>query len=162
MFINDVGQSTWEEINVGRAGANYGWPTTEGATSAAGYDSPLFTYGHSSNRSLVTGIAIVGGAFYRPATVMFPSGVGGELLLRRLVAGWVNRLDRANGNAVYAFARLGYLTDVRGGSGRSALCAGGASQLGGLSVQQAVGTAEDGRREDRSYCRVTVSGPTPC
>ena len=40
MFINDVGQSTWEEINDGIAGANYGWPTTEGtdhqpATSAA-------------------------------------------------------------------------------------------------------------------------------
>ena len=31
MFINDVGQNTWEEINDGRAGANYGWPDTEGA-----------------------------------------------------------------------------------------------------------------------------------
>ena len=30
MHINDVGQNTWEEINVGAAGANYGWPTTEG------------------------------------------------------------------------------------------------------------------------------------
>ena len=26
MFINDVGQNTWEEINDGAAGANYGWP----------------------------------------------------------------------------------------------------------------------------------------
>src|SRR3954469_2014663 len=26
MFINDVGQSTWEEINDGIAGSNYGWP----------------------------------------------------------------------------------------------------------------------------------------
>ena len=31
MFINDVGQNTWEEIDDGIAGANYGWPTTEGA-----------------------------------------------------------------------------------------------------------------------------------
>jgi glucose/arabinose dehydrogenase len=30
LFINDVGQSAWEEINEGVAGANYGWPTTEG------------------------------------------------------------------------------------------------------------------------------------
>src|SRR5689334_3487711 len=30
MFINDVGQNTWEEINDGMAGSNYGWPTTEG------------------------------------------------------------------------------------------------------------------------------------
>ena len=33
MFINDVGQNTWEEINDGVAGANYGWPTTEGPTT---------------------------------------------------------------------------------------------------------------------------------
>src|SRR5262245_49182530 len=30
MFINDVGQNTWEEINVGAAAANYNWPATEG------------------------------------------------------------------------------------------------------------------------------------
>ena len=32
MFINDVGQNTWEEINDGVAGANYGWPDAEGPT----------------------------------------------------------------------------------------------------------------------------------
>ena len=31
MLINDVGQYTWEEINEGVAGANYGWPNCEGA-----------------------------------------------------------------------------------------------------------------------------------
>ena len=33
MFINDVGETTWEEINEGVAGANYGWPLTEGPTT---------------------------------------------------------------------------------------------------------------------------------
>ena len=36
MFINDVGESTWEEINVGARGANYGWPATEGADQQPG------------------------------------------------------------------------------------------------------------------------------
>ena len=34
MHINDVGAGTWEEINLGAAGANYGWPATEGPTTA--------------------------------------------------------------------------------------------------------------------------------
>jgi glucose/arabinose dehydrogenase len=115
MYINDVGQNSWEEINVGRAGANYGWPDTEGATPAAGIDAPLFTYGHTANPTLVTGMAIVGGAFYRPSSVMFPSAWVGDYFFGDYVAGWINRLDTSNGNGVYAFARLGNLTDIQVG-----------------------------------------------
>src|SRR5262249_14360225 len=32
LFINDVGENTWEEIDDGIRGANYGWPETEGHT----------------------------------------------------------------------------------------------------------------------------------
>src|SRR5882762_10228589 len=71
MFINDVGQSTWEEINDGIAGANYGWPTTEGPTSNPRFRSPIFWYGHGSLST--EGCAITGGAFYNPTTVQFPS-----------------------------------------------------------------------------------------
>src|ERR1044071_5480901 len=44
LFINDVGEVTWEEINDGVAGSNYGWPTTEGVTSNPAFRSPLFVY----------------------------------------------------------------------------------------------------------------------
>src|SRR5215212_10212628 len=43
LFINDVGQSTWEEINDGIAGSNYGWPTCEGSCSNPLFRSPLFS-----------------------------------------------------------------------------------------------------------------------
>src|SRR5918997_2524777 len=66
MFINDVGQSTFEEINDGIAGSNYGWPNTEGPTSNPAFRSPLFAYGRSE------GCAIAGGAFYNPTSVQFP------------------------------------------------------------------------------------------
>src|SRR4030095_11775978 len=36
IFINDVGQSAWEEINDGLAGRNYGWSSCEGDCNAAG------------------------------------------------------------------------------------------------------------------------------
>jgi glucose/arabinose dehydrogenase len=34
MHINDVGEVTWEEVNQGVAGSNYGWPATEGNNPA--------------------------------------------------------------------------------------------------------------------------------
>ncbi len=42
MFINDVGEVTWEEINDGIAGANYGWAICEGACGNPGFRDPLF------------------------------------------------------------------------------------------------------------------------
>ena len=46
MFINDVGQNTWEEINDGIAGSNYGWPTCEGFCNPPNpnFRDPIFAY----------------------------------------------------------------------------------------------------------------------
>ncbi|HEX7771865.1 MAG TPA: PQQ-dependent sugar dehydrogenase, partial [Pyrinomonadaceae bacterium] len=46
MFINDVGEASWEEINDGIAGSNYGWPNVEGPSANPNFRSPLFAYGH--------------------------------------------------------------------------------------------------------------------
>src|SRR5436190_6851979 len=67
MYINDVGESTSEEIDLGQAGANYGWPATEGQTTNPVYKSPVYYYGHDQ------GCAITGGTFYSPSTPNFPS-----------------------------------------------------------------------------------------
>src|SRR5262245_18088529 len=40
LFIDDVGQNAWEEIDDGVAGSNYGWPNTEGPTSNPAYRTP--------------------------------------------------------------------------------------------------------------------------
>ena len=47
MFVNDVGASTWEEINEGAPGANYGWPIWEGPSNDPDFVSPVFAYQHS-------------------------------------------------------------------------------------------------------------------
>ena len=36
-YLGDVGWETWEEVNVGTAGANLGWPCYEGNAQQAGY-----------------------------------------------------------------------------------------------------------------------------
>ena len=91
LFINDVGQDAWEEINDGIAGSNYGWPITEGVTSNPAYRSPLFAYGHGSDAT--TGCAIAGGAFYNPTVAQFPAGFVGKYFFADLCSGWIRLFD---------------------------------------------------------------------
>ncbi len=116
MFINDVGESTWEEIDEGQPGANYGWPTVEGPGGAPEFVPPLFAYGHQANPTMVVGQAIVGSAFSNPATMSFPPEYAGSYFFADYVRGWVDRLDPANANAVYAFWNGGIvITDLQVG-----------------------------------------------
>lgn len=101
MFINDVGQSTWEEINDGIAASNYGWPTTEGVTSNPNFRSPLFAYDH--NIGPTGGCAITGGAFYNPPVNQFPADYIGKYFFADFCSGWIRRFDPSN-NSVSSFA----------------------------------------------------------
>jgi glucose/arabinose dehydrogenase len=95
IFINDVGQAAWEEINLGVSGANYGWPVYEGPESDAEYTPPIYAYGHGSTDS--SGCAITGGTFYNPKTVQFPSRYVGLYLFADLCNGWIREYDPARG-----------------------------------------------------------------
>ena len=95
LFINDVGQSAFEEIDLGRPGANYGWPVTEGPTDDPRFDAPLFSFGHGDDPS-TNGCSIIGGAFV-PVDGSFPDGFEGDYLFADFCNGWVRRLDPANG-----------------------------------------------------------------
>ena len=97
LLINDVGQATFEEINLGVPGANYGWPAAEGPSSNTAYTNPLYYYSH------VDGCAVTGGAFYEPDAVTFPSGNYGKYFFADYCAGWIRRLDPDTG-AVTNFA----------------------------------------------------------
>jgi len=81
MYINDVGADTWEEVDLGQAGANYGWPASEGPTNDAGYTPPVYYYDHSQ------GCAITGGAFYSPTNSNFPAFYNGKYFLAITVRG---------------------------------------------------------------------------
>jgi glucose/arabinose dehydrogenase len=111
IHINDVGEGTWEEINVGVAGANYGWPITEGPTTMAGITGPLFAYGHMATNppgsgpgGFFTGCAIIGGAFY-PDSPPFPAAYRGSYFFSDLCSAFVARLDLVN-NAAYSFGAV--------------------------------------------------------
>jgi len=123
IHINDVGQNTWEEINLGVPGANYGWPGSEGPDKVSdGITGPLFTYKHgaaspagSGAGGFFTGFAIAGGDFY-PDSGPYPAGYRGQYYFAEFVSKYVGRIDLANGNAAYAFASLtGSPVDLRVG-----------------------------------------------
>jgi glucose/arabinose dehydrogenase len=97
LFINDVGESTYEEINDGIAGSNYGWPTTEGPTSNPAFRGPIYFYLHGTNN--MTGCAIVGGAFYNPPVPQFPSSYAGKYFFADLCNGWIRVFDPGAGTA---------------------------------------------------------------
>jgi glucose/arabinose dehydrogenase len=63
LFINDVGEATWEEINLGQAGANYGWPSSEGPDNTNGFTGPVYWYGRDEGCSIAGGVFYTGGSF---------------------------------------------------------------------------------------------------
>ena len=82
LWIGDVGQSAWEEVDVARAGArglDFGWRRWEGlhcynpstGCDPAGVTAPVAEYPHP------TGCAIIGGVVYRGAAI--PALRGGYL-----------------------------------------------------------------------------------
>jgi glucose/arabinose dehydrogenase len=68
-YINDVGQSTWEEIDAGQSGADYGWniregfcamgSTTDCGPPPAGMTNPIFAYPHANGCTAITAGAFV-------------------------------------------------------------------------------------------------------
>ncbi len=98
MFINDVGENLYEEINDGIAGSNYGWPTSEGPATTAGIRSPLYYYGHGPVAGSTTSTcAITGGAFYNPAVRQFPADFVGKYLFADFCGNFIKRYDPATG-----------------------------------------------------------------
>lgn len=95
LFINNVGQSTYEEIDEGVAGANYGWPSTEGPTDNPAYTGPLYYYDNSDTDE--GGCAISAGAFLTPTEGGIPAESFGDYLFTDFCRGWLHTYDPVTG-----------------------------------------------------------------
>jgi glucose/arabinose dehydrogenase len=115
LFINDVGEGSWEEINDGIAGSNYGWNLCEGFCSPPNPNlrDPLFQYGHGTGNT--TGCAIVGGAFYNPAINQFPSFYTGKYFFGDLCSGWIRLFNPSNNTASSFATGISMLVDLKVG-----------------------------------------------
>lgn len=112
-YINDVGQDTWEEINQGERGGNYGWPNIEGPisnqTPPPNYHDPIYAYPHNG-----TGRSITGGDFYNPdpAHASFPAEYLGKYFWGEHVLRQINVFDPATKTVTPFGSDLGNVTDI--------------------------------------------------
>ncbi|MCM2565494.1 PQQ-dependent sugar dehydrogenase [Janthinobacterium kumbetense] len=102
LYIADVGQASWEEVDVrpvGQAGNNYGWNIMEGtqcynspSCNQTGLVLPVITYGHDA----AGGCSITGGYVYRGAAL---PELAGQYLYSDYCSGWLKSFSYSNGTA---------------------------------------------------------------
>ncbi|MFY1831575.1 PQQ-dependent sugar dehydrogenase [Myxococcus fulvus] len=110
-FINDVGQSVWEEIDEGIKGADYGWNTREGhcannsttdcGAPPAGMTNPIFDYKRGTNPTgspFQNCNSITGGAFAPPGA--WANADDNAYFFSDYICGKVFKLVRGTGGAV--------------------------------------------------------------
>jgi glucose/arabinose dehydrogenase len=101
LYIGDVGQNAWEEVDVQPAGTssgrNYGWNVMEGlhcyaapSCTQSGLVLPVIEYGHAE------GCSITGGVVYRGSRVPL---LQGRYLYGDYCSGWVRSFRYAGGRA---------------------------------------------------------------
>jgi glucose/arabinose dehydrogenase len=86
LYVADVGQSTFEEIDVVTAGGNYGWPMAEGTLGGcAGCIPPVFEYDHSVGQAIIGGVFVAGG--------LYPAFLRGKYVFGDYVSSWIRYLE---------------------------------------------------------------------
>jgi glucose/arabinose dehydrogenase len=96
LFAGDVGQDTYEEIDILGARGNFGWNTTEGmhcfnppsSCDMTGLTLPIAEYDHSE------GDAVMGGFVYRGSAI---TGLVGAYVLGDFSSGTIWKLTESNG-----------------------------------------------------------------
>jgi glucose/arabinose dehydrogenase len=104
LWVGDVGQDMWEEIDIVRKGGNYGWSIREGKHefnitrgSKDPLIDPVLDYPHKpigSDKSAAYGPCLTGGYVYRGKKL---KGMDGAYLYADYVLGWVRALRADKG-----------------------------------------------------------------
>ena len=167
-YINDVGQNTWEEIDLGQAGVDYGWNVREGncATGSttdcgpqpAGMTNPVFAYDHSDGCASITGGAFIPVGAWSPA-------YDGAYLFSDYVCGSVFQLVPQAGGG---FTRSTFATGF-GSSSVVSMTFGPASThalyyttyAGGGQIRRIVYTGSANRNPTAALTASPSSGPAP-
>jgi len=103
IWVADVGEDSFEEINEVFAGANFGWSTYEGISGDPNFDDPIYTYPHTS-----VGGSITSAAFYQGN--LFPTDYEGDFFFADFSNQVIRRVDLDQG-------QISTVTDFANGVG---------------------------------------------
>ena len=93
LYVADVGENTFEEIDVVTAGGNYGWPMAEGTLGGCtGCIPPVFEYDHTVGHAIIGGVFVTG--------VAYPEFLRGKYVFGDEVSSWIKYLDFSSGDTV--------------------------------------------------------------
>jgi hypothetical protein len=109
LFINDVGDGAWEEVDEGIKGANYGWPLSEGDFNQPDFPThtrPAYAYPHDQ------GQCITGAVFYNPATIKFPAQYVGKYFFTDFSVGFMKTIDPVTRQVTSFATGLNFPTDA--------------------------------------------------
>ncbi|MFW9930182.1 MAG: PQQ-dependent sugar dehydrogenase [Candidatus Thorarchaeota archaeon] len=96
LWVADVGQNSWEEIDIVESGKNYGWNAKEGnadyipGVNVTNVEPPIFAYANAGEN-----IAITGGFVYRGSRLF---GLTGKYIYADYGSGKIWALSYASGN----------------------------------------------------------------
>ncbi|MGF9762550.1 PQQ-dependent sugar dehydrogenase [Microvirga sp. 0TCS3.31] len=92
LYIGDVGEVSFEEINLGRSGGNYGWGVTEGSFnpgSFPNYTNPIYAYGRDLGQTVTGGYVYRGPERDFQGTYFFSDFSRGDIWsLQRVSGSW--------------------------------------------------------------------------
>ena len=117
LWVGDVGQDAWEEVNVLFAGGNFGWARTEGVEcfenpgcDVDGDELPISIYGRES------GCSIIGGEVYRGGRI---PGLAGAYVFGDFCSGQIWGLDATGSSNIFVLlsSDLNLLSFAVDGSG---------------------------------------------
>ncbi len=111
LWVGDVGQGDWEEVDVIQRGGNYGWKVREGlhcygggTCSTAGYIDPLIDYSHTEGNSITGGYVYRGSIASLQGKYIFGDyGSGSIWVLESDGAGGYTKRFLAHRNTIASF-----------------------------------------------------------
>lgn len=89
LLVADVGEASWEELNLVIKGGNYGWPGAEGNCTGCASINPIYAYKHSAppaNAGAITSVTVFDGAG-------FPEEYRNRVYIADYSQGWIRVLQ---------------------------------------------------------------------